>query len=187
MHLFSPRAAYSSYLILLDFKDVAIINDECRPWVQHSRINLKTLGARKVTWSKSNAGKKSFLCPYHNGILGGGRIGPLILNLGTRWRWVVNITPRLLYPGQELWYPLSIKLGYPQSVWTFQRTQNLLPNVCRYPFPYWAPTKTRHHRRRFSRPGSLAPGSCTSLVWIMKWLLMLFVLLPCCLTSNNSF
>jgi hypothetical protein len=25
-------------------------------------------------------------------------IAPLILNLGTRWRWVVNFTPRPLYP-----------------------------------------------------------------------------------------
>jgi len=30
-----------------------------------------------------------------------GRIAPLILDLGTRWRWVVSFTPRSLYPGEK--------------------------------------------------------------------------------------
>jgi len=29
----------------------------------------------------------------------------LILNLNTRRRWVVNLTPWLLYPGREPWFP----------------------------------------------------------------------------------
>jgi hypothetical protein len=40
---------------------------------------------------------------------------PLILNLGTRWRWVVNFTPRPLYPRKEHWYPLHKRLSRPQS------------------------------------------------------------------------
>jgi hypothetical protein len=38
-----------------------------------------------------------------------GCIDPRILDLGTRWRWVVRFTPRLLYP------PLYRRLGGPQS------------------------------------------------------------------------
>jgi hypothetical protein len=39
-----------------------------------------------------------------------------ILDLGTRWRWVVSFTPRSLYPqGKSLWYPLDRSLGGPQS------------------------------------------------------------------------
>jgi hypothetical protein len=39
-----------------------------------------------------------------------------ILDLGTRWRWVVSFTDRLLCPqGKSPWYPLDRKLGGPQS------------------------------------------------------------------------
>jgi hypothetical protein len=34
----------------------------------------------------------------HEGILGSGGIAPCILDLGTRWRWVVSFMPRLLSP-----------------------------------------------------------------------------------------
>jgi hypothetical protein len=35
-------------------------------------------------------------------------IGPLIHNLGARWRWVVNFMHWLLYPwGKTRWYPLN--------------------------------------------------------------------------------
>jgi hypothetical protein len=47
---------------------------------------------------------------------GSGGIAPLILDLGTRWRWVVSFTPRPLYPqGKSPWYPLNRRLGGPQS------------------------------------------------------------------------
>jgi hypothetical protein len=36
---------------------------------------------------------------------GSRRIAHIILNLGTRWRSVVNVTPRPLYPVDEPWYP----------------------------------------------------------------------------------
>jgi hypothetical protein len=47
---------------------------------------------------------------------GSGGIAPLIIDLGTRWRWVVSFTPRPLYPqGENPWYPLDRRLGGPQS------------------------------------------------------------------------
>jgi hypothetical protein len=45
-----------------------------------------------------------------------GGIAPRILDLGTRWRWVVSFTPQPLYPqGRSPWYPLDTRLGGPQS------------------------------------------------------------------------
>jgi hypothetical protein len=41
--------------------------------------------------------------------LGSGGVAPLILDLGTTWRWVVNFTPRPLYfQGKSPWYPLDM-------------------------------------------------------------------------------
>jgi hypothetical protein len=43
----------------------------------------------------------------HEGILGGGGIALHILDLVTRWRWVVSFTPGPLYPQvKRPWYPL---------------------------------------------------------------------------------
>jgi hypothetical protein len=40
---------------------------------------------------------------------------PCILDLGTRWRWVVSFTSRTPYPqGKSPWYPLDRRLGGPQ-------------------------------------------------------------------------
>jgi hypothetical protein len=45
-----------------------------------------------------------------------GGIAPRILDLGTRWRWVVGFMPQLLYPqGKSPWHPLDRRLGGPQS------------------------------------------------------------------------
>jgi hypothetical protein len=47
---------------------------------------------------------------------GSGCIDPHFLGLGTRWRWMVNFTPRPLYPrGKSPRYPLDRRLGGPQS------------------------------------------------------------------------
>jgi len=35
--------------------------------------------------------------PRHEDVLETGDIAPCILNLGTRWAWVVSFTPRPLY------------------------------------------------------------------------------------------
>jgi hypothetical protein len=46
---------------------------------------------------------------------GNGGIAPRILDLGTRWRWVVSYTPLPLYSqGQSPLYPLVRRLGGPQ-------------------------------------------------------------------------
>jgi hypothetical protein len=45
---------------------------------------------------------------------GSGGIAPGILDLVTRWRWVISFTSRLLYPqGKSPWYPLDRRLGAP--------------------------------------------------------------------------
>jgi hypothetical protein len=45
-----------------------------------------------------------------------GCIAPRILDLGTRWRWVVSFTTRPLYSqGKSRWYPLYRRLGGTQS------------------------------------------------------------------------
>jgi hypothetical protein len=47
---------------------------------------------------------------------GRGYTAPRILDLGTRWRWVVSFTPRPLHPkGKSPWYPLDRRLGRSQS------------------------------------------------------------------------
>jgi hypothetical protein len=54
--------------------------------------------------------------PRNEGVLGSGGIAPCILDLCTRWRWVVSFTPRRLYPqGKRPWYPLDRRLGGPQT------------------------------------------------------------------------
>ena len=48
---------------------------------------------------------------------GKGVIASCILNLDNKWRWVVTVTPQLLYPWREsLWYPLNRRLGGPK-IW----------------------------------------------------------------------
>jgi hypothetical protein len=47
---------------------------------------------------------------------GSGGTDPRILDLSTRWRWVVSFTPRpLYYQDKNSWYPLDSRLGGFQS------------------------------------------------------------------------
>jgi hypothetical protein len=47
---------------------------------------------------------------------GNGGIAPHILDLSTRWRWVVNFMPWPLYSqGKNPWYPLDRRLGEPRA------------------------------------------------------------------------
>ena len=64
---------------------------------------------------------KSTLVPLHTmkPYRGNGGLAPLILNLGTRWRWAVNCTPRPLYPR-----PWSSGLGEKNPLFTRDRTPN---------------------------------------------------------------
>jgi hypothetical protein len=55
--------------------------------------------------------------PRHEDVCGNEGIAPRILNLGTRWRWVVSFKPRPLYPlGMSHRYPLDIRLGGLQNL-----------------------------------------------------------------------
>jgi hypothetical protein len=59
-----------------------------------------------------------FLTEYHalKAYWGIGGIAPCILDLGTRWRWVVSFKPQPIYPqGKSPWYPLNSRLGGLQS------------------------------------------------------------------------
>jgi hypothetical protein len=59
-----------------------------------------------------------FLTEHHamKAYWGSGGIAPRILNLGTRWRWVVSFTPRPLYPqGKNASYSSDGRLDGPQS------------------------------------------------------------------------
>jgi hypothetical protein len=56
--------------------------------------------------------------PKHHAIkhVWSGGTAPCILNLGTRWRWMVSFTPRPLYPREKSpWYPLDRRLGGPKG------------------------------------------------------------------------
>jgi hypothetical protein len=54
--------------------------------------------------------------PHHNGTWEDGDTAPCILELITRWRWVVSFMSQLLYPqGKSPWNPLDRRLGGPQS------------------------------------------------------------------------
>jgi len=53
--------------------------------------------------------------PCHENVLRVGGIAPRILNLDTKWRWVVTFTPRPLYSQEKRpRYPLYRRLGGPQ-------------------------------------------------------------------------
>jgi hypothetical protein len=51
--------------------------------------------------------------------MGNRGIAPLIINLGPSWRWVVNVTPRLLYPQERTVVPIEMEADWVQEqVWT---------------------------------------------------------------------
>jgi hypothetical protein len=54
-------------------------------------------------------------------------IAPPFLDLGTKWRQVVNFTPLLFYPRETTPVPIKQEAGRaPQPVWTFWRRKKLL-------------------------------------------------------------
>jgi hypothetical protein len=71
--------------------------------------------------------------PRHEGVLGSGSTALRILDLGTRWRWVVSFTPRPLYPhGKRQCYPLNRRLAGFQSRsgrGSEERNSKLLPGL----------------------------------------------------------
>jgi hypothetical protein len=97
---------------------------ETNVWI-YTSTSPYTLMARCLVKHRDNSTKKIkvklSLCffsqaPSHEDVLGSGGIAPRILDLGTRWRWVVSFTALPLYPqGKRTWYPLDRRLGGPQS------------------------------------------------------------------------
>jgi len=64
---------------------------------------------------------------------GSGGIVPGILDVGTRWRWVVSLTSRPFYPqGENAWYPLDRRLGGPQN-----RSWHGDANQCEFHLQFW--------------------------------------------------
>jgi hypothetical protein len=63
---------------------------------------------------------------HHKDVLGSGGMAPRILNLSTKWRWVVSFTPRPLYcRGKSPRHPLDRRLDGPQSlIWTWRWEEN---------------------------------------------------------------
>jgi len=66
-------------------------------------------------WTTVEKESKVLLVPAMTAYLGSGGITPPILKHGTRWRVVVNFTPRPFIPGGESRYPWNVRLGGPQS------------------------------------------------------------------------
>jgi hypothetical protein len=62
-------------------------------------------------------------CHRESGIRG---LDLLILFLVARWGWVVNITPRPLYPRERTLVPIAAQ----RLVWTGTETRILLPPLC---------------------------------------------------------
>jgi hypothetical protein len=52
-----------------------------------------------------------------------GGIAPRILDLGTRWRWVVSLRPQPLHlQGKRPWYPLDRRLAEVKNAWEYNST-----------------------------------------------------------------
>ena len=56
----------------------------------------------------------------------GACITPLILDLGTRWRCVVNLTSRPLYPEESTPVPTEQETGWAPVIWTLCRKEKSL-------------------------------------------------------------
>jgi hypothetical protein len=64
--------------------------------------------------------------PYREGI----GLTPLILNLGSRWRGMLNFTPRPLCPRERILVPIELLASWaPEPVWTFWRRHKSLALV----------------------------------------------------------
>jgi hypothetical protein len=67
---------------------------------------------------------------------GGRNVAPFILNLGTWWQWVVNITPWPLYPRERNPIPIEKEASWAQQpIWTVWREKYLVTTAALYKFP----------------------------------------------------
>jgi hypothetical protein len=83
-------------------------------WETHMVVNVGV-----IVNNKRQKVKLSLCLTKHHAMKaywGRGGIASRIIDLGTRWRWVVSFTPRPLYPQGKLpWYPLDRRLDEPQN------------------------------------------------------------------------
>jgi hypothetical protein len=70
---------------------------------------------------------------------GSGVIAPRILDLGARWRWVANFTPRPLYPTESPWYLFDRRMDAVRKI--------KIPSLCR-------DSNSDHPAMPLSYPGS---------------------------------
>ena len=84
---------------------------------------------RKLWGSQSQSEQfKVFPVQAMNAYRGSKGKAPLILNLSTRWKWVVRFTPGRFTPGKEPRCPMNTKLGGSQSrSGRFRKQVNLFP------------------------------------------------------------
>jgi len=81
--------------------------------------------------------QRSCPCACYEGIWGDGDVAPLILNSGTRWRWVVSFKPWLLYQwGNNPQYPLSASKWF-GIVWSYFSKCMTSPTLSRAHTKVW--------------------------------------------------
>jgi hypothetical protein len=116
-------------------------------------------------WLLLSSKRWSCPCSCHEGIWQSKGIALLILNLCTRWQWVVIFTPLSLYPQEITWYPLSRKLGGPnnQSGYSGAKKNSLLllgfkPQIVQslywlycHDYPFWIFILIHHRRGKKGR------------------------------------
>jgi hypothetical protein len=82
---------------------------EC--WVIWITVSIFWMQWWNLWWHKVKLSLHFNWAPRHEGGL-----GESFFDLGTRWRWVVSLTPQPLYPqGKNPWYTLDRRLGGSQS------------------------------------------------------------------------
>jgi hypothetical protein len=101
-----------------DFDVKVGLHDVCAIWTNDNVHNKLAVAQAYTTNVKVKVRLHLVLTEHHTmeGYWGSGSIAPRIFYLGTRWRWVVSLTPRPLYlQGNSPWYPLERRLREPQS------------------------------------------------------------------------
>ena len=111
-----------------------------RQWQQLELHDIEIASLCKVSCQvKHSAQSRNYTVPLQamKAYSGRRRTAPLILKLGTRWRSVVNFTPRPLYPRERKPVPTKLDAVWaPDLVWTFcKREKSLATTGIRTPDP----------------------------------------------------
>jgi hypothetical protein len=93
--------------------DYGLIGQDSFPG--RGKIFLFSTASRPAFTSGSFSGDKAAgACSWR--YMGKWRYSPTVIDLGTKWRWVVSFVPQPLYPrANRFWYPLERRLGGPQN------------------------------------------------------------------------